>query len=179
MEKKWFGIKVFIGYEQKVIDSLKTQIKKEKMENFISEIFLPNVEEYTYVRNVLKVKERYLYPGYIFVKMDDTNETVFFVRGIQYVTGYAGITSMKEKPSPMDEEEIDRMKEECQKIDICLNIGDKVTVVDHELYEGQDLKIFSIDTKNQTVELELKSLFGDDERTELFEFNQIKKVSKK
>lgn len=173
--KQWFGVRTFNGYEQKVIDGLKQQIKEQKMESYIDEIILPKSEEYTFVRNVLKKKEKLLYPGYIFVKMENTNELIFFVRGIQYVTGYAGISSMKEIPSPMEDSEIEHLKEEMQKIKVDLNVGDFVKVSGHELYDGQSLKIININPEKEELELELKSLLGDDERSEIFKFDQIVK----
>lgn len=175
MEKKWFGVRTFNGYEQKVIDSLKTQIEKENMGNLIGEIYLPTVQEYSFVRNVLKKKERLLYPGYIFVNMENTNETIFFVRGIQYVTGYAGIASMKERPMPMDDDEIMHMKMETQKIAVDLNPGDSVIVDGHDLYNDQELKVVSINPEKEELELELKALLGEDTTTEIFKFDQVKK----
>lgn len=175
MEKKWFGVRTFNGYEQKVIDSLKSQIEKEHMDNFIGEIYLPTVQEYSMVRNQLKKKENLLYPGYIFVNMENTNESIFFVRGIQYVTGYAGIASMKEKPLPMDDEEIEHMKEVTKEILVDLNPGDYVVVDGNELYDGQELRVLSVDPYTETVELEVRALLGDDEGSETFTFDQIRK----
>lgn len=175
MEKKWFGVRTFNGYEQKVIDSLKTQIKKEQMENFVGEIYLPTVQEYCFVRNQLKKKERLLYPGYIFVQMENSNEAIFFVRGIQYVTGYAGISSMKEKPSPMDDDEITTMKSVTEQISVEVKPGDSVVVEGHDLYDGQTLRVVSVDPNSETMELEVNSLLGDDTTSEVFRFEQIRK----
>lgn len=176
MEKRWFGVRTFNGYEQKVIDSLKAQIDKEKMGSFIGEIYLPTVQEYSFVRDHLRKKEKLLYPGYIFVHMENTSEMIFFVRGIQYVTGYSGISSMKEKPSPMDDDEIVQMKKVASTIEVAIKPGDKVIIEGHELYEGQTLKVISIDAEKELVELEVKTLLGEDERSEVFTFEQIKKA---
>lgn len=175
MEKKWFGVRTFNGYEQKVIDSLKTQIEKEKMEAFIDDIYLPTIQEYTIVRHQLKKKERLLYPGYIFVHMENNNETIFFVRGIQYVTGYAGIASMKEKPSPMDDEEIERMKQETQNILVDLKPGDLVTINSDDIYQGQQLHVVSVNPEEELVTVEVNSILGDDSNTETYPFDMIKK----
>ncbi len=176
MEKKWFGVRTFNGYEQKVIDSLKAQINKEHMDNLIGEIYLPTIQEYSFVRNQLKRKERLLYPGYIFVQMENSNEAIFFVRGIQYVTGYSGISSMKEKPSPMEDDEITVMKNVADQIGIELNVGDTVIVEGHDLYDGQQLRVVSIDPQNEKIELEVNSLLGYDTAPELFDFDQIRKT---
>ncbi len=175
MAQEWYAVRTFNGYEQKVIDNLEKQIENEGMGNLITDIYLPVVKRYSFVRNKLKMKEELLFPGYIFVKMDMSNETIFFVRGVQYVTGYAGISSMKERPEPMEHGEVERMQEETKNIQVDLQVGDYVRVVNHEMYENQDLKIATIDAANEKLEVELGSILGDDQGTETISFLQIEK----
>ncbi len=175
MAKEWYAVRTFNGYEQKVIDNLKKQIENEGMGNLITDIYLPVIKRYSFVRNKLKMKEELLFPGYIFVKMDMSNETVFFVRGVQYVTGYAGISSMKERPEPMEHGEVERMQEETKKIQVDLNVGDFVRIVNHEMYENQELKIHEIHAEKEEIEVELGSILGDDQGTEMISFLQIEK----
>ncbi len=175
MAKEWYAVRTFNGYEQKVIDNLKKQIENEGMGNLITDIYLPVIKRYSFVRNKLKMKEELLFPGYIFVKMDMSNETVFFVRGVQYVTGYAGISSMKERPEPMEHGEVERMQEETKKIQVDLNVGDFVRIVNHEMYENQELRIYEIHAEKEEIEVELGSILGDDQGTELISFLQIEK----
>lgn len=174
MDKQWYGVRTFNGYEQKVIDSLNRQIEKENMGNLIEPPYLPTVKRYTFVRGKLKLKEELLFPGYFFVKMEMTNETLFFVRGVQYVTGYAGISSMKERPTAMEEFEIDRMIEETSKIRMDLEIGDEVKLVNHELYEGQIVKIVAMNPEQQTMTVSLEAIIGDGEIVEI-NFTQVEK----
>lgn len=175
MAKEWYAVRTFNGYEQKVIDNLKKQIVNEGMSNLITDIYLPVIKRYSFVRNKLKVKEELLFPGYIFVEMEMSNETVFFVRGVQYVTGYAGISSMKERPEPMEYGEVDRMKEETKKIQVDIEVGDTVKVVNHDMYDGQTLKVHSIIPEEEKIEVELGSILGDDQGTETISFLQIEK----
>lgn len=175
MAQKWYAVRTFNGYEQKVIDNLEKQIENEGMGNLITDIYLPVIKKYSFVRSKLKMKEELLFPGYIFVKMDMSNETIFFVRGVQYVTGYAGISSMKERPEPMEDGEVERMKEETKNTQVDLEVGDYVRIVNHEMYENQDLKIASIDATNEELEVELGSILGDDQGTETIKFLQIEK----
>ena len=94
----------------------------------------------------------------------------------KYVTGYSGISSMKEKPSPMEDDEITVMKNVANQIGIELNVGDTVIVEGHDLYDGQQLRVVSIDPQNEKIELEVNSLLGDDTASELFDFDQIRKT---
>ncbi len=171
----WYAVRTFNGYEQKVIDNLQKQIEKENMSNLITDVYLPVVKRYTFVRSKLKAKEELLFPGYIFVEMDTSNETIFFVRGIQYVTGYAGISSMKEKPEPMEHGEVDHMKLETNNIKIDLQEGDIIRVVNHEIYDNQELKIVSIDAANEQLNVSLGEILGDDQGMETITFEQVEK----
>lgn len=176
MEKKWYGVKTFNGYEQKVINSLSKQIEVEHMGELFGNIYLPKIKKFSFVRSKLKLKEELLFPGYVFVEMEVSNEAVFFVRGIQYVTGYAGIDSMKEIPQPMDEGEVEEMIQESEKIKIDLNVGDVIKVVNHELYFGQNLVVSNIDTVNEIITVKVDAILGDDFHEENLDFTQIEKI---
>lgn len=174
MEKQWYGVRTFNGYEQKVIDSLERQIEKENMGNLIDQIYLPSIKRYSFVRSKLKLKEELLFPGYFFVRMEMTNETLFFVRGVQYVTGYAGISSMKERPTAMEDFEIDRMVEEISKIRIDLKVGDEIKLVNHDMYEDAIVKIASFDCEKEQMVVSLEQILGEDQFITVH-FSQIEK----
>lgn len=176
MENKWFAVRTFVGYEQKVKDSLNKQIVAENMENLITAVYIPIMKRYKFTRGKLKLKEELLYPGYIFVQMKDTNENIFFVRGVQYVTGYAGISSMKERPEAMDDGEVEEMKKQVENVGIELSVGDSIKVVNHEIYDGLVVKIARIDIENQKVEIFIDTIFGDDQKTAEVSFLQIEKA---
>ncbi len=176
MKKQWYAVRTFNGYEHKVAASLQKQIDQENMSNLIVEIYVPVIERYSFVRSKLKKKEELLFPGYIFVNMEMTNETLFFVRGVQYVTGYAGISSMKERPSSMEEGEVEHMKAQTMKILLDIQPGDLVKVVNHEMYADQELTIKNIFPEREEVEIELSSLLGEVESAEILNFTQIEKI---
>ncbi|MFV0247143.1 MAG: transcription termination/antitermination protein NusG [Mycoplasmatales bacterium] len=152
---RWYAVRTFPSYEQKVIDKLVKQIKIEHKEEIVTEIYLPVQYKYEFVRNKLKKKESFPYPGYIFVKMEQTEDAYYFVRGIQYVTGYAGISSMKQTPKPINDSEFDTMKEQTSEIIINLNIGDNVSVVDHELYDDHVATIEAIYPETEEVDVSI------------------------
>lgn len=158
MEKQeWYAVRTFPSYEQKVAEKLKKQISIEGKESVISQIFIPVRKRYVFVRGYLKLKEELLFPGYMFVKMEFTEDTFYFVRGIQYVTGYAGISSMKQIPKPMKDSEYETMTLEVEKIEIDLEPGDIITIVNHDLYEDEVVRVKDIDTNNCKIDVMLKN----------------------
>lgn len=156
MEKQeWYAVRTFPGYEQKVSEKLNKQIVIEKKDNVISQVYIPIRKRYVFVRNRLKLKEELLFPGYLFVKMEFNEDTFYFVRGIQYVTGYAGISSMKQIPKPMKDSEYDTMVVEVQKIEVDLEKGDLVLIVHHDLYDGEVASVRSYNAEKNTVDVQL------------------------
>lgn len=156
MEKQeWYAVRTFPSYEHKVAEKLKKQIVIEGKESVISQVEIPMRKRYVFVRGHLKLKEELLFPGYMFVKMEFTDDTFYFVRGIQYVTGYAGISSMKQIPKPMKDSEYDTMALEVEKIEIDLEPGDYITIVNHDLYEDELVRVKSIDTANCKMDVML------------------------
>ncbi len=145
-KQEWYAVRTFPSYENKVAEKLKKQISIEGKESVISKIYIPVRKRYVFVRGRLKLKEELLFPGYMFVKMEFTEDTFYFVRGIQYVTGYAGISSMKQIPKPMKESEYETMVKEVEKIEIDLQPGDLITICNHDLYDGELVRVQRFDT---------------------------------
>ncbi len=171
MEKQeWYAVRTFPSYEHKVAEKLKKQISIEGKESVISQIYIPVRKRFVFVRGHLKLKEELLFPGYMFVKMEFTDDTFYFVRGIQYVTGYAGISSMKQIPKPMKDSEYETMALEVEKIEIDLNEGDLITIVNHDLYEGEVVRVNSIDTNTCKMDVLLPN-----EREITIDFMQAQK----
>ena len=61
MDKQWYAVRTFNGYEHKVAENLQKQINQENMGNLITEIYVPVIERYTFVRSKLKKKEELLF----------------------------------------------------------------------------------------------------------------------
>ncbi len=157
-KQEWYAVRTFPSYEQKVAEKLKKQISIEGKESVIGQIYIPIRKRYVFVRSRLKLKEELLFPGYMFVKMEFTEDTFYFVRGIQYVTGYAGISSMKQIPKPMKDQEYETMAKEVERIEIDLKEDDLITIVNHDLYDGEVVKVKSINTQTAKMDVILPNL---------------------
>lgn len=168
MEKNWYVIRTFPGYESKVQEKLMKKVKKEEMDNSIVETYIPTRKKYIFVRKKLKLKEELIHPGYIFIKMMMTNETMYFVRGIQYVTGYAGKNENKKFPDHATEEEINRMKVQSQEVEVGLKIGDKIIINDG--FDKHECEVKNIDTFTEHITVNLD---GEDKK---YSFDNIEKI---
>ena len=86
----WFVIHSYAGYENRVKGNLENRIQSLNMEDFIFQIEVPK-EEITEIKNgERKQVTRNIFPGYVLVRMDLTDESWTVVRNTPGVTGFVG-----------------------------------------------------------------------------------------
>jgi len=190
----WFVIHSYAGFENRVKQNLETRSVSLNMEDYIYEVNVPT-EEVTEIKNgVRKQVKRNKFPGYVLVRMDLTDESWGVVRHTPGVTGFVG---QGHNPAPLSMDEAFDMLRPTQqkaiasvataaaasasekgtgasgaKIDIDLNIGDSVTVVDGP-FATLHATISEINLDAQKV-VGLVEIFGRETPVELG-FNQIHK----
>ena len=191
---EWFVIHSYAGFENRVKQNLETRAVSLNMEDYIYEVNVPS-EEVTEIKNgVRKQVKRNKFPGYVLVRMDLTDESWGVVRHTPGVTGFVG---QGHNPAPLSiDEAFDMLRPTQQKaiasvataaaasasekggnatgakIDIDLNIGDSVTVVDGP-FATLHATISEINLDAQKV-VGLVEIFGRETPVELG-FNQIHK----
>ena len=191
---EWFVIHSYAGFENRVKQNLETRAVSLNMEDYIYEVNVPS-EEVTEIKNgVRKQVKRNKFPGYVLVRMDLTDESWGVVRHTPGVTGFVG---QGHNPAPLSmDEAFDMLRPSQQKaiasvataaaasagekggsasgakIDIDLNIGDSVTVVDGP-FATLHATISEINLDAQKV-VGLVEIFGRETPLELG-FNQIHK----
>lgn len=193
---EWYVIHSYAGFENRVKQNLETRSVSLNMEDYIYEVNVPT-EEVTEIKNgTRKVVKRNKFPGYVLVRMDLTDESWGVVRHTPGVTGFVG---QGHNPAPLSmDEAFDMLRPAEQKaiatvataaaaaasggdkatgagapkIDIDLNIGDSVTVVDGP-FATLHATISEINLDGQKV-VGLVEIFGRETPVELG-FNQIHK----
>ena len=104
MEKKWYVVHTYSGYEQKVKELLEENIKLNKMDEHFGEIVVPSEIIMERVKGQVKKSQRTVFPGYIIVNMSMNDTTWHFVRNTPKVTGFVGYDKMN--PPPLPEKEV-------------------------------------------------------------------------
>ncbi|ADE19441.1 transcription termination/antitermination protein NusG [Mycoplasma crocodyli] len=177
----WYMVSTVSGKEDRVVEALKNRIIAEEVSHsfdstatengafkiFKKPVLTPKEAEKKLKGEEYKIKWANMYPGYIFIKMDMTDEAWFVIRNTQFVTGLIGSSGKGAKPTPVPEKEIrksliqeDKALEDYKtgKYLVEFKADEIVEVIDGP-YQGEKGPILSIDHNKQTAIIELES-FG-------------------
>lgn len=174
----WYVVHSYAGYEKKVKGNLQNRIQSLNMEDYIFQIEVPE-EEVTEIKNgQRKQVKRNIYPGYVLVRMDLTDESWSAVRNTPGVTGFVGNAH---HPSPLTFEEVEKIlaprpvkksdKPDIRVVDF--QVGESVTVMDGP-FATLPASISEIMPEQAKLKV-LVSIFGRETPVELA-FHQVQKI---
>ena len=174
----WYVVHSYAGYEKKVRGNLQTRIQSLNMEDYIFQIEVPEEEVKELKNGVFKMVKRNIYPGYVLVRMDISDESWSAVRNTPGVTGFVGNAH---HPSPLTMDEVEKILaprpvKKSEKIDIRLidfAIGESVTVMDGP-FATLPASISEIMPEQAKLKV-LVSIFGRETPVEL-SFAQVQKI---
>ena len=174
----WYVVHSYAGYEKKVRDNLHNRITSLHMEDYIFQIEVPE-EEVTEIKNgQRKQVKRNIYPGYVLVRMELTDESWTAVRNTPGVTGFVGNAH---HPSPLSMDEVEKILaprpvKKSDKADIRVvdfEVGESVTVMDGP-FATLPASISEIMPEQAKLKV-LVSIFGRETPVEL-SFAQVQKI---
>jgi transcriptional antiterminator NusG len=174
----WYVIHSYAGYEKKVKGNLANRIHTLNMEEYIFQIEVPEEEVMEVKNGARKMVKRNIYPGYVLVRMDLTDESWSVVRNTPGVTGFVGNAH---NPSPLSMDEVEKIlaprpKKAADKADIKFvdfEVGESVTVMDGP-FATLPASISEIMPEQAKLKV-LVSIFGRETPVEL-SFSQVQKL---
>ena len=105
MSKRWYVVHTYSQFEKSVQRALVERIAREGMSDMFGQILVP-VEEVVEMKAGQKtISERKLYPGYVLVQMDMSDDTWHLVKSTPRVTAFIGGTALK--PTPIKDKEVE------------------------------------------------------------------------
>ena len=174
----WYVIHSYAGYEKKVKGNLANRIQSLNMEDYIFQIEVPEEEIMEIKNGQRKMVKRNIYPGYVLVRMELTDESWTAVRNTPGVTGFVGNAH---HPSPLSMDEVEKIlaprpvkksdKESIRVVDF--EVGESVTVMDGP-FATLPASISEIMPEQAKLKV-LVSIFGRETPVEL-SFNQVQKI---
>ena len=105
MSMRWYAVQAFSGFEKSVQRSIEERVSRSDFKDQFGQILGP-VEEVVEMKAGQKaISERKLYPGYVLVQMDMTDESWHLVKSTPRVTAFIGGTALK--PTPIKDKEVE------------------------------------------------------------------------
>ncbi|MBF0592716.1 MAG: transcription termination/antitermination factor NusG [Nitrospirae bacterium] len=174
MEKKWYVVHTYSGYEEKVKLGIEDKLQKQGLSHRIGRILIPTERVIELKRGKKKESDRKFYPGYIMVEMELDDETWHLVNNVPRVTGFVGGMS----PVSLPEEEMELILQQQEK-----GLGQEVKM---QFEKGENLRITDGPFSNFTGYVDevdfdhgrlkvMVSIFGRQTPVEL-SFYQVEKV---
>jgi transcriptional antiterminator NusG len=133
MAFRWYVVHTYSGFENRVKVSLQERVAAEGMQDFLSDILIPEEDVVELVSGEKKTSKRKFFPGYILVRMELNDETWHLVKNTPKVTGFLG---SNDKPFPVSDSDVDAL---ITKIDegtlkpkpkFKFEVGDHVKIID-------------------------------------------------
>ncbi|GEN35281.1 MULTISPECIES: transcription termination/antitermination protein NusG [Aneurinibacillus] len=133
MEKHWYVVHTYSGYENKVKTNLEKRVESMGMEDKIFRVLIPTEEETEERDGKKKVVTKKVFPGYVLVEMVMTDDSWYVVRNTPGVTGFVGSAGAGSKPTPLLPEEVTSIMKQ-------MGMEESVHRVDFELKEMVKVK---------------------------------------
>jgi transcription termination/antitermination protein NusG len=173
----WYVVHTYAGYENRVKTNLQSRIDSLNMEEYIFDIQVPTQPETIVKAGKRQVVDSKIFPGYVLVRMDLTDESWSVVKNTPSVTGFVGTTH----PTPLSFADVfkflapkpaEAKKTEAPKV-VDFAIGESVTVMDGP-FATLPATINEINAEGQRLKV-LVSIFGRETPVEL-SFSQVSKI---
>jgi transcriptional antiterminator NusG len=173
----WYVLHTYAGYEGRVKSNLEQRTASLNMEDYIFQIEVPTEEVVQVKGGKRQTVQQKKYPGYVYIRMDLTDESWSAVRNTPNVTGFVGLTN---RPSPLRTSEVagilapvvEKKRVEAPKAQE-YTVGESVTVTDGP-FATLPATISEVNLDAQRLKV-LVSIFGRETPVEL-EFNQVAKI---
>ncbi len=172
---KWYVLHTYSGHENKVAETLKQRTQTLHLTDKILAVLIPTQEKIQIKRGQRKTVNEKIFPGYMLVLMELTDDAWLAVRTTQGVTGFVGVGA---KPKPLPHHEVEAiqkyMAQGAHQYKDEFNEDAAVKITDGPFSDFLGT-VSDIDEAKGKVEV-LVSIFGRETPVEL-DFLQVQKVS--
>lgn len=173
---KWYVVQVVSSHEKKVKKALEENRDSQGMTGLIEEVLVPTENVSEVKKGEHKIMEKRMWPGYIFVKMNLTDDSWMYVKETNGVLGFLG----GGEPNPLTDKEVEAILKDLEekKAEVVhkhqFNVGDRVKINDGVFinFIGNVIEVFQ-DKGRLSV---MVSIFGRETRVDDLEFWQVEQA---
>ena len=173
----WYIVQAYSGFEKKVVESIKEELKRHKLESSLDQLLIPTHQVTEVKKGKRTKKEKKYFPGYVLIKSEMDNSIYHMIKNIKRVSGFLGSKGI---PVPVSDKEIEKILGQIKdgvaqpKSGIEYSVGEKVQVVDGPFASFNGM-VEEIDEEKSRLKVSV-SIFGRPTPVEL-DFNQVEKAS--
>lgn len=157
---KWYVLSVVSGQEELVIENLKERMKKQNIEETVEDYMSPMINESSLKKWEKIIKQKKLYPGYVFIKSKMNDKIWYVIRNTPWVRL---IVWAETRPIPLTEEEYIKIVEQIKKsqerseLQIPFKEGDVVLLKTGD-FKGMKGSVRNIDAEKGTAVVNIEML---------------------
>jgi len=174
---RWYVLHVYSGFEQKVAKDIREKAAKQGLAEAIHEILIPKEEVTELKRGKRVASERNVFPGYVMIKMDLSDDAWHLIKNTAKVTGFLGSGN---KPQAISETEAARLMQQLTSPEgasarrtVTFDIGEEVRINEGAFASMVGI-VDEVDDEKGRMKVSV-SIFGRATPVEL-EFGQVEKV---
>lgn len=134
---KWYVLKVIGGKENKVKEYIESALNTSSLfREYVSQVLIPTEKVVVLQNGKRVVKEHNILPSYVLVECNLTRECYPLLRNIPNVLGFLSEDKITNRPTPVSQEEINRIVGDVdesaiqEQLEEVFHVGDKVKVAD-------------------------------------------------
>jgi transcription termination/antitermination protein NusG len=102
----WYVVHTQSGYEKKVTANLHARISSMNMDDQIHEVVIPMEEVVEFKNGRRQNVQRKVFPGYLLVRCEMTDESWYCIRNTPGVTGFVGQSRLGQRPTPLSRRQV-------------------------------------------------------------------------
>jgi transcriptional antiterminator NusG len=103
---RWYVIQTYSGSESRVAQLINEKLEKNGFKDYLKEIYIPSEKVVELKKGVKVDKTRNYFPGYILINIIINEDIIYLIRRIPRVADFVG---MNGKPTPISEEEVQKI----------------------------------------------------------------------
>lgn len=175
MSQHWYVVHTYSGFEQKAKKALEDKVKGMGKQGLITEVLVPSESVVEMKKGVKKTTNRKIFPGYILVRMELSDDTWQIIKAVPKITGFVGDAK---NPPVVPDEEVQRITQQISegtlrpKMRFTFEKGESIRVVDGPFTNFNGI-VDEVKPEKGKVKV-LVSIFGRSTPVEL-DFIQVEK----
>jgi transcriptional antiterminator NusG len=177
MTKRWYVVHVYSGMEKSVHKAMLERIERAGLQASFGQVLVPSEEVVESKGGQKTISERRIFPGYVLVEMELTDETWHVIKNTPRVTGFLGGSG--NRPTPISEKEVAKILSQMEegverpRPKVLFEVGEMVRVKDGPFADFNG-NVEEVNYEKSKVRVSV-AIFGRSTPVEL-DFSQVEKT---